>query len=653
MANTILPQAGYLGSAAGNLLGTGGSNTATAAQGVFNVGQFQPYSVNNPLGQTSFSGGSATSTMSPLQSQLSTLFGNQINGNLSGGGSSYNPNTSFLPQQYQSIFGNMQGNANSMFNSLQAAQKPFTDQYLQSNLDNEQAKGTLASTAGAYQTAGAQTAANSQMNQNQATAQQFALQNAQAQFGAANQTQQAGEQQSEFGPQFAQQQTQGLYSNLLNSSSLLNQQASLGGSLGALQSNANTTAAMPSFTASQQQDQAQSGLLNGLLMGNGTGGLLGSLFGPTGTGGTQSGGLLSGLGSSAGNFLNGLFGGGSGPGSNTTGYQGDNTLSSVDPSLTMTSTPYSNGQATGDLNELFNDPTNGTSSSDDGEGIDLSQFSFSGAGGQATNSQSLDQALALNDQDLTHLYGSPDLSPFSSGSQSHSPNLVGAGLSALNFGTAANAGSGLGMAGAATGLASSFGAPSSITSPVSTGIGLAGLGMNLASGNVLGAIGGALGLGGKAGIPSYITQPLALALSAITGNPIGMAMGAYNVGKGIINKIEGNTWSGNLLPDQSTLESQADSVANQALGVQATPTISPGLAAWGAFQAQNFDTNAYMQENAGSYSGQTTNMMNQGESEIPIAPMTPDAQSALMLQQIQQSGLSQTAQAQMRAQLGI
>lgn len=637
--NAILPGASYLGSAAGNILGTGGSNTSTAANSVFNVGQFQPYSINNPLGQTSFSGGTANTTMSPLQSQLSGQFGTQISNNLSGPSASYNPNTSFLPQQYQSIFGNMQGNVNSMFNSLQTAQQPFTQQYLQSNLDNEFSKGTLASTAGAYQTAGAQTAANSQMNSNMAQAQQYALNNANAQFGAASNTAQQGEQQSEFAPSFAQSQTQGLYGNLLNAGSLMNQQTSLGGSLGALQSNANTNAAMPSFQAAQQQDQAQSGLLNGLLTGNGTGGLLGSLLGTSnGSGGAQSGGLLSSLGGSAGNFLNGLFGG-TGSGANMTNQQYGNLLggSASNPTgETNFQTPDQQQNLTNDqLAQMWggNASTNGsndlTSLSDSG-GLDqqlndsndqlLQELGFNGAGGQATNPQSLEQALAFNDQELTQLYGAPNLAP---PSPSSSPNLFGAAGSALNFGLAANAGSGLGMAGSATGLASALGAPSSITSPVGTGVSLASLGMNMASGNVLGAVGGALGLGGKAGIPSYITQPLALALSALSGNPIGMAVGAYNVGKGILNKIEGNQWNGNLLPDQSELESNTDQMVNADLGVQPTPS-NPGLAAWGASQAQNFDTSAYMQENAGNYSGQPTQMMNQGESEIPIAPMSED-----------------------------
>lgn len=612
MANTILPQSSYLGSAAGNLLGTGGSNTSTAAQGVFNVGQFQPYSINNPLGQTSFSGGQANTTMSPLQTQLSGLFGNQISNNLSGPSAGYDPNTSFLPQQYQSIFGNMQGNANSMFNNLQQAQKPFTDQYLQSNLDNEFSKGTLASTAGAYQTAGAQTAANSQMNQNQATAQQFALQNAQAQFGAANSTAQLGEQQSQFAPQFAQQQTQGLYSNLLNNASLLNQQTSLGGSLGALQSNANTTAAYPSFQAAQQQDQAQSGLMNGLLFGNGSGGLLGSLFGTSGGAANAGGGVLSNLGGSAGNFLSGLINGNSTVNGNTVGgglndgLFGGNTGQATNPFTgASTNGNTSGGFDTQDAANIENgsygqqqqitDPDLSMSNSDLASlwGDDGNGGLFNSAGGQATN---LNQATQLNNSDLAHLYGSPSKIP-----QGFSPsisNVLGAGASGLSLANALGAGNGVGAAGSLAGLASNLGAPSSITSPVSTGASLAGLGMNIASGNLLGALSGAVGLGGKAGIPNYITQPLALALSAAMGNPFGIAMGAAKVGKGLMNLISTGNYGGlQGISDSLTKSAQSDlnSSLDAAIGTDTSSASQiPGL------NAQQIEQYTMAGQNAGS-----------------------------------------------------
>lgn len=427
---SILPNSGYLGSAAGNLLGTGGSNTSTAANSTWQYGQFQPYSVNNPLGQTSFGNNGATASMSPLQSQLSGLFGNQIGNNLSGPSSTYNPNTTFLPQQYQSIFGNMQGNVSSMFNSLQAAQQPWVQQNLQSNLDNEQAKGTLASTAGAYQTAGAQTAANSQMNSNMAQAQNYALQNAQAQFGAANATGQLGEQQAQFAPQFAQNQTQGLYGNLLNYGSQLNQQASLGLSGGALQSNANTNALQNNFQASQQQDQAQSGLLNGLLTGNGTGGLLNSLFGTSGGTSGGTGGLLGGLGSSAGNFLNSLFGGSSSNagltnssgalnyinssgGTNDSNYYNPNgSLQTITPAGTDIGSGAGVGNSTGasGLNDLMNLVDTSTGQS------------FNSAGGQATN------PLDLTTQETTALYGSSG-NPFSSSSISSGLSNAGSAFS--------------------------------------------------------------------------------------------------------------------------------------------------------------------------------------------------------------------------------
>lgn len=344
----------------GNLLGSNNSSYASAANNVFNVGQYQPYTVNNPMGQTSFSGGTANSTLSPLQQSLQSQFGSQIQANA--GASTYNPNTSFLPQQYQSIFGNMQGNVNSQYNALQQAQQPFTQQYLQSNLDNEQAKGTLASTAGSYQTAGAQTAANAQSNANYAQAQNYALNTANSQFGAAGQTAGLGEQQSEFGPQFAQSQTQGLFSNLLNQNQLSAQITGLGGSLGAQQSSANTNAAMPQYQASLQQASAQNSLTNGLLFGNG--GLLTSLLGTGGSSG--SGGLLGSLGSG----LSSLFGGGQQSGSAAaTGSLGMNT--GYDNYFGGTG---ASNNAQGSIDSDFSDQLGNTQMPD---------FSFNGAGGQA------------------------------------------------------------------------------------------------------------------------------------------------------------------------------------------------------------------------------------------------------------------------------
>lgn len=290
----------------GTLFG-GQGNAGAASSNAWNYGQYSPFTVNNPMGQTSFNGTTANQSLSPLQSQLQGAFGNSIMGGLQGaqGYSPYNPG--FLSGQYNNIYGNMQGNANQMFNSLQSAQKPWTDQYLQSNLDNQFSKGTLASTAGSYQTAGAQQAANAQMNQNQATAQQFALSQAGQQFGAAQGVAGLGEQQAEFGPQIGLQGASTALGGLNTQNSQFLQQLQAAGNLGAQRSGANVAAATPGIGTGETQDQATSGLLSGLLFGGGTGGnLLSSLLGSNG--GSGLGGLvgkgLSGLGS--------LFGGGGG-----------------------------------------------------------------------------------------------------------------------------------------------------------------------------------------------------------------------------------------------------------------------------------------------------------------------------------------------------
>ena len=93
--------------------------------------------------------------------------------------------------------------------------------------------------------------------------------------------------------------------------------------------------------------------------------------------GLNSSGALSSIGSGIGNLatgigsaVSGVFGGGTSPGANTTGQS---SLSMADPSLSMTSTPYSaNGYATGDLNQLFT-PTQSTGN------IDLSGANSSGS----------------------------------------------------------------------------------------------------------------------------------------------------------------------------------------------------------------------------------------------------------------------------------
>jgi hypothetical protein len=303
-----------LNNSLGTLVG-GSGNEGAAASNAWNYGQYSPFTVNNPMGQTSFTGTTANQSLSPLQQQIQTMLGSSVQqGGAAAGG--YNPNTSFLPQQYQQIFGNMQGNANTMFNNLQSAQQPWVQQGNSSNLDNEFSKGTLASTAGQYQTAGHDMSNNSLMQQNQATAQQYALQNAQAQFGAAQGTAGLGEQQQQFGAQ----QGLGLLNSGLNGLNQQNtsflQQLQAAGNLGAQRSGANVSAAMPGIAAAQTQDSANAGLLSGLLFGGGTqGGLLSSLLGTNGGGGAAAG--LGGLGSLLGKGLGSLFGGSAGAGTSS------------------------------------------------------------------------------------------------------------------------------------------------------------------------------------------------------------------------------------------------------------------------------------------------------------------------------------------------
>lgn len=299
-----------IGTGLGTLVG-GAGNAGAASNNAWNYGQYSPFTVNNPMGQTSFNGTTANSTLSPMQQGLqNTLGASAQQGAAAAGG--YNPNSGFLPQQYQQIYGNMQGNANSMFNSLQSAQAPWIAQNNSSNLDNEFSKGTLASTAGSYQTAGQDMANNSQMNTNQATAQQYALQNAQAQMSGATSTAGLGEQQQEFGAN----QGLGLMSSSLSGLNQQNtsflQQLQAAGNLGAQRSGANVAAATPGIQTGEMQDQATSGLLSGLLFGGGSqGGLLNSLLGGSGsTGGGLAGGLGS-LGSALGKGVGSLFGGSS------------------------------------------------------------------------------------------------------------------------------------------------------------------------------------------------------------------------------------------------------------------------------------------------------------------------------------------------------
>lgn len=289
----------------------GGGNQGQYAQQAWQTGQFMPYNLSTPGANISYANNGASSTLNPqMQGFYNSALGTAT-GNLNTG---YNPNTSFLPQQYSQLYGNFNNNVNSQYNNMVQAQMPFLQQASQSNLDNEFAKGTLGSTAGGYQTAGQTMGTNAALSQMYNQAYQNTLQQTGQQWNAAQGTAQLGEQQAEFGPQFAQNQTQGLFGDVLNTNALAGQQTMQGGQLGALQSAANTNAISPLIQSGINQDQNTASLLNGLLFGggtNGNGGFLGSLLGGgSGGSGGGSGGLLGQLGSKAGNYLGSLFGGG-------------------------------------------------------------------------------------------------------------------------------------------------------------------------------------------------------------------------------------------------------------------------------------------------------------------------------------------------------
>lgn len=277
-----------LGSGLGTLVG-GAGNAGAASSNAWNYGQYSPFTANNPMGTTSFNGTTATGTLSPLQQQLQGAYGGAVTGGLNSAGG--------LGQQYNNIFGNFQGNVNSQFNSLQAAQAPWIAQNNASNLDNEFSKGTLASTAGGYQTAGQDMANNSQMNSNMASAQNYALGLANSQMSGANSVANTGLNQANIGVNGLNTQNTGFL-----------QQMQAAGNLGAQRSGANVAAATPGIGTGEMQDQATSGLLSGLLFGGGSqGGLLNSLLGGAGSTG---GGLAGGLGA-LGSGIGSLFGGSS------------------------------------------------------------------------------------------------------------------------------------------------------------------------------------------------------------------------------------------------------------------------------------------------------------------------------------------------------
>jgi len=330
-----------LGNGLGTIVG-GGGNAGAASDNAWNYGQYSPFTVNNPMGTTSWNGTSATNSFSPTGQNIN----NALTGNILNNGG-VDPN--FLGGQYNSIFGgnNFNQGVTDQFNRSVGGIMPFLQQASQSNLDNEFSKGTLASTAGSYQTAGQQMGTGATLSNLYNQAFQDQLGRANSQFGAAQGV--AG---------------QGL--GLLNSSlggynqqnqSLL-QQMQLGGNLGAQRSGANVAAAVPGIETGSMQDNATAGLLSGLLFGGGSqGGLLQSLLGGSGGGGGLLGGLGS-LGSMLGKGIGGLFGGGSGGGGSGGGIDsGLNVDGGLNDLLNQLGS-NSSGAGSGGMTDVGVDPIN-------------------------------------------------------------------------------------------------------------------------------------------------------------------------------------------------------------------------------------------------------------------------------------------------------
>lgn len=284
------------------------------------------------------------------------------------------------------------------------------------------------------------------------------------------------------------------------------------------------------------------------------------------------------------------------------------------------------------------------------------------------------------------------------GTQPSATQMLGTGLSGLNLSNAASSGNPLGITSASASLANSLGVPSSVTQPAQLGAQLGGLGVNLAGGNYLGALGSMLGLGGASGaIPSSVLQPAGLALSALIGNPLGMATNAYGVGKGLLNMIQGLNYNGSWTPSSqqtqqigaSNQQSENDvsdqvgqtigdnqslisagqtpvdtsaALASLAQAPQLLPTSSASsggtftpaqLAQLGQNQTQNFDQSNLGFFNTGSYAGAPTDVMNQGEAETPTATLTQGAALQYAMQTaLQQAQGNPQLMAQLRGLMG-
>lgn len=483
-----------IGNGLGTLVG-GAGNAGAASSNAWNYGQYSPFTVNNPAGSIGFNGTTATGSLSPLQQQIQT----QLGSNVTGANTSYNPNTSFLPQQYQNIFnqGNFNAGVQNQFQNSVNGVMPFMQQANASNLDNQFSKGTLASTAGGYQTAGFNQGLGATLSglQNQAFQNQLGLSN--SQFGAANSTAGLGEQQAQFAPQLGMGLMNSSLSGLNNQNNFMNQMMMTGGNLGAQRSGANVNAATPGIETGNIQDNATAGLLSGLLFGGGSqGGLLQSLLGSSGSGG---GGLIGGLGSigsGAGNLLKGLFGGNS------------NGSSQSDTPGFGYGTPYNpdNSSFTGDPGGTSVD-WNGATSQNDGWSQGTPDWfagtNFNAAGGEAAN-QNL-QNIGVDNVELN-----PSASQ-SINSANSAGNTAGSYLGGL-----ADVGgllSGIAKGGVSGGAGAALSAGKLYNDVI---------GHNGAFGGALGNIGGALSVynGLSSGTPAGYTQ------AALSGTQLAASSGA-------------------------------------------------------------------------------------------------------------------------------
>lgn len=477
----------------------GAGNAGAASSNAWNYGQYSPFTVNNPAGQISFNGTTASSQLSPLQQSLQNAFGSSIQGGL---GAGYNPNTSFLPQQYQNIFSQpqFQAGVNNQFQNSVNGIMPFLQQSNQSNLDNEFSKGTLASTAGQYQTAGQNMATGGILSNlyNTAFGNQLGLAN--SQFGAAANTAGQREQQAEFGPQFGLAQANTGLSGLNSQNTNFLQMLQAGGNLGAQRSGANVAAAMPGIQTGMIQDQASSGLLSGLLFGGGTtGGLLNGLLGGAGSG---MGGL-TGLLRSAGNGISSLFGGGSGGAGQFANW--------ADSSQPYTGNGGdSSAWQTGNPADVGNPQPGDMSTGDQGMNNWWGDSGFKGAGGQAANSSSpaLNYAATAN-------------------------SLLGLGNKMLGSGGSQALGTGSGYLSNVLGIYNGL-MKGSVSGDAQAAIGATGLAAKS------GLLGGYGGLAGQAA--SYAAIPLSLyneINSWQSGNTLSDAAGGASTGAAIGSVVPG------------------------------------------------------------------------------------------------------------------